>query len=443
MCSQQVFKDELYVILARRFLADRIHAYLLRDPDAFPSLVGFDMDIVVENSRSLKKSELLIQDVLEQYGWQVLAYIRRGGVHTLLTGRTNGVPLNDDDFLQIDLHQYLTASAVPYVDLATLFERSVIVDGAHSLCRTDGATVSFLGPTLMGIRPKARYERAFAEAQRTDHERVSDLLRQALGKHGEALLKPSVPVIRLWLRALLNALRRRPITVYKVLYCIITERLSAFLHPAGLMISVSGPDGVGKTTAIKLLSALADRRICVGVRIYHTRPYLIPRLAHFLPRQRREKILNTRAHEPRISYFKSWLRLAVLILDYNFGYWLKIRPRLARGELVIFDRYFLDIKADPRIRGIFVSDRILNHVDSLIPQPDFRVVLAARPQTIVSRKQDLSLIEAEDQLARYLALASVSTNCLVLETDDISPRELSSRIINWFSRPRRRQRRYG
>ena len=103
------------------------------------------------------------------------------------------------------------------------------------------------------------------------------------------------------------------------------------------------------------------------------------------------------------------------------------------GELVIFDRYFLDIRADPRIRGIWLSDQSLEHVEILIPRPDLCVVLAARPQTIASRKQDLSLIEAEEQLARYQALASGRTNCLVLKTDDTNPRELSSRIIDWFS----------
>ena len=215
-------------------------------PTRFQDLSGSILDVVVANGRSLKKIELLIQNVLKQCGWGVLAYLRRGGVHTTLAGRANGTSLNDDDFLQIDLHRYLTASAVPYVDLETLIERAIIVDGAPFLCRTDGATVSVLGPALMGIRPKARYELAFAEAQRTDPERVSNLLRQALGNRTEAMLKPGMPVIGIWRHALLSALWRRPITVCKVLYCIATERLSAFLHPVGLIVSVSGPDGVGR-----------------------------------------------------------------------------------------------------------------------------------------------------------------------------------------------------
>ena len=427
-------KSELYATIARRFLASGVEAYLWRDPEAFPKLVGFDMDIIVAGRRSLDRAEVLVRNVLEHCGWKVFAYIRRGAVHTLLTGRAKNASLDDDGFLQIDLHRQLTASGVPYVDLATLVERAINVDGARFLCRTDGAIVSFLGPILTGIRPKPRYELAFDEAQHADSERVSNILQQALGNRAAALLKPSAACHGLWRQALLTALRLRPAAVCKVLCCTAAERLSAFLHPPSRMISLSGPDGVGKTTAINILSSSIGRRICMGVHIYHTRPYLIPRLAHFLPRRRRDTILTTRTYEPRISYFKSWLRLAILILDYNLGYWLKIRQHLASGKTVIFDRYFLDIRADPRIRGICLPDWILERAELFVPKPDLRVLLVASPRTIASRKQDLSLIEAKEQLARYRELISGSTNCLVLDTDETSPRELCSRIIGYFSR---------
>ena len=42
--------------------------------------------------------------------------------------------------------------------------------------------------------------------------------------------------------AILQALRRRPITLCTVLWVTIVERLRSYLHPSGLLISISGPD---------------------------------------------------------------------------------------------------------------------------------------------------------------------------------------------------------
>ena len=220
-------------------------------------------------------------------------------------------------------------------------------------------------------------------------------------------------------------------------YYIAVDFLNAFIRPKGRLISVSGPDGVGKTTLINTLSRLVDRRVSIGARLYHSRPYLISRLAEFLPRRRRNEILTARRYEPRISRLKTWLRVAILICDYNFGYWLKVRPHLARGRLVIFDRYFMDIRVDPQLRGLNLSDRVLGFIDCLIPQPDLHVLLTAAPLTIASRKDDLSAAKAEEQLARYRALAAKKTNCLVLNFEKASASELSLRIINWLSRPAR------
>ena len=154
------------------------------------------MDIVARDKRSFRKISTLIQNVLEQCGWAILAHVPHGGAHTFLTRRKHGASLHEDDFLQIDVHRYLTVAAVPYVDLDDLIKRAVVVDGAPFLCRVDGATVSLLGYALMGIRAKARYELAFAEARSLNSESVANLLRRALGSQAEAFLARESRVAR-------------------------------------------------------------------------------------------------------------------------------------------------------------------------------------------------------------------------------------------------------
>ena len=63
---------------------------------------------------------------------------------------------------------------------------------------------------------------------------------------------------------------------------------------------------------------------------------------------RREALLHQRRYEARIGWVKSIVRLTIIIVDYRIGYWLKVRPRLRRGELAIFDRQMTPMKRGDR-----------------------------------------------------------------------------------------------
>lgn len=130
---------------------------------------------------------------------------------------------------------------------------------------------------------------------------------------------------------------------------------------------------------------------------------------------------------------KSWLRVAILLMDYNLGYWVKVRPRLVRGELVIFDRYFLDVRVDPLMRGVDLPDSILKRIGKLIPRPHLSIVLAAEPQTLVARKGELDLQEAQTQVGMYRRLAAEYSPGLLIETDEADPPRIAGDIVRGLS----------
>jgi len=93
------------------------------------------------------------------------------------------------------------------------------------------------------------------------------------------------------------------------------------------------------------------------------------------------------------------------MLDYWTGYYLVIRPLLARAGLVLFDRYFDDVLIDPkryRYGGPLWLARVLR---SLVPQPDLILVLDASEEAVLSRKQELEPGELLRQRKLYVQCA--------------------------------------
>jgi glycosyltransferase involved in cell wall biosynthesis/thymidylate kinase len=415
-----ISKHELYAILARRFADGGVQACLWRDPDQFPRLVGFDLDVIVRPG-CWRTAYELVERVLDECDWRVLACIRRGTLHTLLAMRRDACSASDDDFLQIDLHRFLTAAAIPFADLAPLFERAEVVSGAPFLSPTDAATVSMLEARLTDQSPKSRVPAAFEQAKHTEPERVAEILRRAVG---DLVIDPEASGAQLLRKALVQALRRRPLTFGAALWLIAWERAAAFLRPNGLMLAVSGPDGAGKSALIEALSRMARRKVCSGVNIFHTRPFLIPPAA--LSRDRSDQIRN---RERKATTITSWLRLTIALADYSLGYWARIRPRLARGNLVIFDRYYSDYRVEPRIRGIQLKEGIMRRAGRLVPRPSLQITLLAAPETIVARKHELDLAQAGEQIRLYGSIASECPGGLIFDTDQYRADHIAEQVL--------------
>lgn len=175
----------------------------------------------------------------------------------------------------------------------------------------------------------------------------------------------------------------------------------------GFQVAVLGPDGIGKSTLLTGL-ALGLEPTVRHVEVLHLRPRLLPG---------RSSPVGGSVVPYRTSAFGwpgSVLKLAYLILDYNLGYWTRIWPLLVRSTLVLCDRYYLDVVADP-LRYRYAGPRWLPRVaDSLVAGPDAYIVLSAATDAVQARKAEVasSVTEVQAEAYRLLTVQFPDTSCV-------------------------------
>lgn len=178
------------------------------------------------------------------------------------------------------------------------------------------------------------------------------------------------------------------------------KQIKSYLFPKGTWVVLLGSDGVGKSTLLERL--VADNNALFPVVVtQHLRPNAI------LPSLKTTKAGSAvKPHSlPEYSPWKSVAKLIYLVLDYNVGYLLRVRPQLARGALFVFDRYFYDLVVDP-VRFRYGGPRWLAEFAlHLVPRPDLCFILTAQPEVVMMRKQDLTYGELERQHGAYQLLA--------------------------------------
>ncbi len=174
------------------------------------------------------------------------------------------------------------------------------------------------------------------------------------------------------------------------------RRIRRWREPTGAHVVLLGPDGAGKS------SVVAATRSALMPAFWRVAP------GHWAPgvfrRARGGSTVAAPHSRPPRSRLGSLAKAAYWLLDYGLGYYLKIRPALARSTLVLFDRYMLDALVDPRRYRYGGPRWALDLVWLLTPKPDLIILLDAPAEVVRARKQELSVEEIERQRQAYRAL---------------------------------------
>jgi len=178
----------------------------------------------------------------------------------------------------------------------------------------------------------------------------------------------------------------------------------------GICIALYGPDGAGKS-AVAARVAVELAPVFSGVQLHHLRVSL--------GWTQRQVAIVTQPHaqQPR-SLILSCLKLFYMFAQSWVAHVVRVLFWMASGQLVIFDRYFLDYTVDPkRYRLAAESVRLASLLASLAPQPDLQFVLDVPAEELQRRKPEVSLLESRRQRQEYANLTGRLPNAILVHAD--------------------------
>lgn len=199
----------------------------------------------------------------------------------------------------------------------------------------------------------------------------------------------------------------------------IIRQVRRIMYPTGLQIAFLGPDGSGKSTlAGQVLVRLrgAFRRAST----FHFRPKLLPK------RIKSEEFASPHGHPP-YSAARSLMMMLYHCADFVLGHFLKVWPRLIRSTLVVFDRYYDDVLADPLRHRLRVPAWIVGACGKVVAKPDVVFVLEGPSFMLWQRKREVSPETLHDQGLRYRDIAS-RYRCSFLVDAILKPEQLAVQI---------------
>lgn len=228
-----------------------------------------------------------------------------------------------------------------------------------------------------------------------------------------------------------TAFLRSPVTFLCLHFRYEWSKVRRYVKPPGIVVAVLGTDGAGKSTLITTIEPVLSKATHGAFTVKHLRPGLFPPLA-CLKGERTQQggpVIDPHGSKPS-GKLGSLLRVIYLMVDYALGYWLVVRPRIAKSPTVLlFDRYAYDMMLDPRRFRIALPIKFIRWVTRLAPKPDLILCLHGNPEVLAARKKELPLEEVRRQIGALKVFAATEPRAILVSTE-ATVEEVRDQILN-------------
>lgn len=410
--------------------AANVRYAVMRNYERLPfSAVGSDLDVLILPADAVHFEKILLRSI-DQAGGVVIGCAKTVGFFKVYVFGYNGSKKNDWWGLRIDVNaglQYRGAGRL--LSMRCLTSRSKQHNSIAVLPADLAAVLGVLKEVLHNGFVPDRYRDEAARAFETNWEELClhlkpmgkkciVLLRKMIQK--ESSLSSFTAQARTIRRVLfLRAFSRAPLAYMHLRFLYEWSKVQRFMNPPGVVVAVLGVDGVGKSKVISDIMPVFKAATHNAFIVKHLRPGMLPPLSRLkgLKVDASEPVLNPHGSKPS-GLFGSLVRMIYYTVDYVLGYWLRIRPKIAKHPaVVLFDRYAYDMALDPRRFRIGRSVNVLKWLMRLVPKPDVIICLHAEPEVIAARKQELPLDEIRRQVNEIRAFAIGEPRAVLVSTE--------------------------
>lgn len=292
--------------------------------------------------------------------------------------------------------------------------------------------------SLAGLASDAHEQRLLQLTRKLSAAQASALAGELFGKQWQTKVLASCAAGRS-IGLLLSKLKRRlwfehwgrnPLRLLAYALKTSWEFVRRWFRPAGLLVVLLGPDGVGKSTfSAKILEVF--RPVFASGRVLQWRPQVIK------PREKNPLVFVAPHSKPPHGVLESIARLVAVLADYWVGQVALVKPLLARSGLIVYDRDFHDIMVDAYRYRYGGPQWLLPLAKKLMPRAEcIFLTLEADPEIILQRKQEVTPEEVHRQSAAYRQLAAELPDSHVIRTDrefEQTLAEVSRILVSYLS----------